>query len=787
MPAPTRTRAKIRPPAALPTAGPEEILRDLDAIVWEADARTFRFTYVSPAARRITGHPLEAWRSLDFWASHIHPEDRERAVSYCRTAAEEGRDHEFEYRFLAADGRALWLRDIVHVVVDDAKWPVQLRGLMVDLTQRRLAEQALEESENRFHDLVANLDVGIMVLDPRTETLLHNAAASELLGLSEDELMGRDLYDSRWNVIHEDGSDFPAPSFPVVRAIATRRPVRNVVMGVYRPRTGDRVWLLVNATPQLDADGRVSQVVATFGDITMARDIQAQLRVFQKAVSRLNDVVLVTETEPLDDPGPRILYVNEAFERVTGFARDEVIGRPIYSLFGPQTDRELVAHMVEDVRANRPAAAEIALPHHGGGEYRVECSAVSMADEHGRQTHLVIIARDVTDRRRLEEQLRHSQKLEAVGLLAGGVAHDFNNLLTAMLGYSELLLGKIRPGESYRREVEEIRRAAERAASLTRQLLAFSRKQVLRTRVISLSGLVTNLGEMLRRLLGEAIELETSLDPDPGWVKADPVQLEQVIINLAVNARDAMPGGGTLRIATQRLEVDAEHARRLPDARPGPHVLLRVEDTGMGMDAATQAHVFDPFFTTKDVGHGTGLGLATVYGIVKQSGGAIWVESEPGGGTRFRILLPRSEEAPDEGEGPPPAPAGTTGSETILLAEDEPSVRVLAREVLREAGYTVLEASEGEEALRLAGAHSGSLHLLVTDVVMPRMQGRSLADALRAARPGIRVLYLSGYPDKAAMHGEGPDAGASFLEKPFSPERLLVCVRQALDGPRAPA
>jgi two-component system, cell cycle sensor histidine kinase and response regulator CckA len=787
MPVPSRPRPKPNTRTPGPNVGFEEFLRNLDAIVWEADAGTFQFTYVSPAAYRITGHPITSWCTTDFWASHIHPDDRERAVGFCMTATREGRDHEFEYRFLAADGRVLWLRDIVHVVVGDAKKPVGLRGLMIDITRQKQAEAALEESTNRFHDLLVNLEVGIMVLGSQTETLLHNPAACELLGLTDNELLGRDLYDPRWNVIHEDGSPFPPSSFPVVRALATGRPVRNAVMGVYRPRSGDRVWLLVNATPQLDPEGRVRQVVASFGDITMARDLQAQLRLLQKAVSRLNDVVLITETEPLDDPGPRILYVNEAFERVTGYPRGETVGRPIYSLFGPQTDRDVVARMVEDIRASRPATGEIALPRYGGGEYRVACSAVSMADERGEPANLVIIARDVTERRRLEEQLRHSQKLEAVGMLAGGVAHDFNNLLTAIIGYSELLLGKIEPGETHWREVEEIRRAAERAASLTRQLLAFSRKQVLNPRVISVNGLAANLGEMLRRLLGEAIELETVLDPDPGWVKVDPVQLEQAIINLAVNARDAMSGGGTLRIATERIDVDAEYARLHPGVTPGPHVLLRVEDTGMGMDAATQAHIFDPFFTTKDVGRGTGLGLATVYGIVNQSGGAIWVESEPGGGSRFRILLPRSDTGPSDEPGSAPSPARRMGSETILLAEDEPSVRVLAREVLRDAGYTVIEASEGEEALRASAAHEGTIHLLVTDVVMPRMQGRALADALRAARPGVQVLYISGYPDKLAAHHAAPDPCASFLEKPFSPNRLLGCVRQALDGPRASA
>ena len=757
----------------------QEFLRDLDAIVWEADALTFAFTYVSAAATRLTGYPVERWLEPGFWADHIHPEDRERAVHTCTTATREGRDHVFEYRFRTARDGDIWMRDIVHVAKDSAGRPARLRGVMVDVTQQKVAEAALHESEDRFRHLLQNLEVGVMVLGPDTGTLLHNPAASELLGLTEAELLGRDLFDPRWNVIHEDGSPFPPSTFPVVRALETGLPVHNVVMGVFRPRVGDRVWLLVNATPSLGPDGGVRQVVASFGDITQARQAGARIRVLEEAMSRLNDVVLIAEPEPLEDPGPVVIYANEAFERVTGHAPDEIVGRSVYILFGPQTDRDAVARIIRDMRAHGAGRAELVLPRKGGGEYQVETSAVRIPDETGQPAHLVIISRDVTERRALEEQLRHSQKMEAVGMLAGGIAHDFNNLLTAMLGYTELLLTRIEPGRPHRREVEEVSRAAERAAGLTRQLLAFSRKQMLQPRVIDLNALILNLTEMLHRLLGEDIEVRTCLDPSLGRVRVDPVQIEQVIVNLAVNARDAMPDGGRLFLSTE--SGSPGEGPRTVDPATEHFVLLRVEDTGVGMDAATRDHIFDPFFTTKEVGRGTGLGLSTVYGIVRQSGGSIWVESEPGKGARFWIRLPRVDGLVPEDADAAAIPAGVRGTETILLVEDEPSVRILARESLREGGYTVLEAGDGEEALRVAAAHPGPIHLLLTDVVMPRMRGRVLADRLRAARPAVDVLFISGYPD-AALDGRGTlEPGMAFLEKPFTPDALLRRVRRALD------
>jgi two-component system cell cycle sensor histidine kinase/response regulator CckA len=389
---------------------------------------------------------------------------------------------------------------------------------------------------------------------------------------------------------------------------------------------------------------------------------------------------------------------------------------------------------------------------------------------------------DVTERKRLEDHLRQAQKMEAIGRLAGGVAHDFNNLLTVISGRAQIELARPELSEPSRRNVDLIAEAARRASALTRQLLAFSRKQVLQPRVLDVDIVVARLEPLLRRLIGEDIDLVTATEPVLGRVRADPGQLEQVVMNLAVNARDAMPQGGRLTIETANVELDEAYARQQADVHPGPYVLLAVSDTGVGMDAETQAHLFEPFFTTKGVGEGTGLGLATVYGIVKQSGGHITAYSEPGRGATIKIYLPRVDAASELREAEPEAVVLRRGSETVLLVEDDEAVRELTREVLEMQGYSVLAVADAAEAPRVVEGASGPIHLLVTDVVMPRLSGRELTERLRSLRPGLRVLYISGYADTAIVHHGVLDPGTPFLQKPFTPDALLRSVRKVLDG-----
>ena len=397
---------------------------------------------------------------------------------------------------------------------------------------------------------------------------------------------------------------------------------------------------------------------------------------------------------------------------------------------------------------------------------------------------LIRAIRYAMDRKRLEDQLLQAQKLEAIGSLAGGLAHDFNNILTAITGYSELSLRRLGEEDPIRKNIQEIYKASQRAGDLTRQLLAFSRKQVMQPRVLNLNGIISNMERMLRRLLGEDIELATRLESKGVQVKVDEGQIEQVIMNLAVNARDAMPNGGKLTIETDVTTLGEDAAQRLLGLGAGPYVRLTVSDTGSGMDAEVRGKIFEPFFTTKQRGKGTGLGLATVYGIVKQSGGHIAVASEPEKGSTFQVYLPQAagEISAAAREKPAPAPSAQ-GSETILLVEDEEAVRDLLREVLQGKGYRVLEARDGFEALRLSTGHSGSIDLLLTDVIMPKMNGRELAERLKPERPKTKVLYMSGYTDNAIVHRGVLEDGTAFLQKPFTPETLAQKVREILDKP----
>ena len=481
-------------------------------------------------------------------------------------------------------------------------------------------------------------------------------------------------------------------------------------------------------------------------------------------------------------PEGQPLTANPALLRMVGYGSAEELPRPdvLSGLFADPEERQRLRTQLQTSEA---AAFETRWKRRDGTIITVRVN-VRMVRGAGEAVEFYEgMVEDVSEQRLLEAQFRQAQRLEAVGRLAGGVAHDFNNILTAITGYSDLLLDDLAPDDPKRPDVKEIKAAAARAAALTRQLLAFSRKQVLQTRVLDLNAVVRGLETMLRRLLGEDVRLEVALGLDLGAVRADPGQIEQVVLNLAVNARDAMPEGGRLTLETANVSLDEEYARAHPGASAGPHVLLAVSDTGTGMDEATRSRLFEPFFTTKAVGKGTGLGLSTVYGIVKQSGGSIWVYSEPGRGATFKIYLPRVD-APVEEPLAVRAPAPVRGGhETVLLAEDDAGVRDVVASTLEQKGYRVLRASDGQVALELARALTDSIALLITDIVMPGRTGRELAETLGAERPGLKVLYLSGYTDDAVVRHGVLEAGVPFLQKPFTPAALAAKVRDLLDRP----
>ena len=504
--------------------------------------------------------------------------------------------------------------------------------------------------------------------------------------------------------------------------------------------------------------------------------VRASEERFRALVENSSDALLLIDGEG------RFTYMTPTSQRHLGWQATDIIGRSIFDFVHPD-DREIAgARMAEALqRPGDTIGHEVRFRHADGSWRNMEGFAVNRLHEPSVGA-IVINARDVTERKRLEDQLRQSQKMEAVGRLAGGVAHDFNNLLTAILGYCNLMLDEIPPEDPLRQDLEEIRKAGDRAAALTRQLLAFSRRQMLQPQIIDINTLVQQMEKMLRRLIGEDLELVTTLGPALLPVKVDPASIEQVLVNLAVNARDAMPLGGRLTIETAMVDLDNAYADSHATVIPGRYVMLAVSDTGEGMDAATRARAFEPFFTTKEQGRGIGLGLATVYGIVKQSGGYIWVYSEPGHGTVFKVYFPPSSvPAPLTASAEAEASVDQDrGWETVLLVEDEDAVRALAREVLRRHGYVVLEARHGLDALRTAERHQDPIHLMITDVVMPHMSGRDLAQRFAEVRPNMKVLFMSGYTDHAVVHRD-LTPGSAFLQKPFTPKGFARKVRSLLD------
>ncbi|MBV9072484.1 MAG: PAS domain S-box protein [Acidobacteria bacterium] len=476
----------------------------------------------------------------------------------------------------------------------------------------------------------------------------------------------------------------------------------------------------------------------------------------------------------------RFLDVNPALVKMLGYSSAEELlavdmARDVYA---EPDQRAAAIHAYTE--SGCLESCELRWKRKDGRHITVRLSGNAFRNDRGEMLGFEMIAEDITDRRALEEQLRQSQKMEAVGRLAGGVAHDFNNLLTVIKGYSELMLEDLGSADPLRSEVDEIRKAADRAASLTRQLLAFSRQQVLAPKVLDLNSVIGNMDKLLHRLLGEDIALFTMLEPGLGRVKADPGQIEQVIMNLAVNARDAMPKGGKLTIETSNADLDAEYTREHAVVKPGSYVMIAVTDTGMGMTPKVKARIFEPFFTTKEVGKGTGLGLSTVYGIVKQSGGFVWVYSEVGMGSSFKIYLPRVD-APAEATSSNINLPVRRGNETVLLVEDEDGVRALVRHVLHKHGYDVLEARNAGEALLMCERHQGDINMLLTDVVLEQMGGCELAERLLKVRPQMKVLYVSGYTDDAIVNHGVLKAGTAFLQKPFTTEALARKVRSVLD------
>jgi PAS domain S-box-containing protein len=611
-----------------------------------------------------------------------------------------------------------------------------------------------------------------IIISRRDGTIVWaNKAFEELSGYTRDEALGQSTR------LLKAGQQSPSFYKNMWETILSGQRWRGEL--VNRRKDGSFYEEEMTITPVKDAAGDVTHFIAIKLDIAERKRAEERICRLAQAVENSAELIAIA------DPDGRISFANQALLQATGYQESEIIGE----LFG----KALIS------RNNPPTLdEEIRVRTIFGGGWRGEClgrrkddtdfsvflSTGQIKDSQGLVIGIFGIAQDITARKRLEEQLVVSQKMEAVGLLAGGVAHDFNNLLGVIMGYSDLLLDGFPSDDLRCHQLQQIKKAGLRATSLTRQLLAFSRKQIFQPRILDLNALVTDFNKMLLRMVGEDIELVCNLKPSLGQIKADPGQIEQVIMNLVVNSRDAMPTGGKLIIETANVDLDETYCRAHPAVQPGLYAMVAVSDTGVGMDAKTQARIFEPFFTTKELGKGTGLGLATVYGVVKQSGGYVWVYSELGKGTTFKIYFPRIDEpvqavaAMDQGK-----PELSRRSETILLVEDAESLQELTRVLLKTNGYTVLAAENGAEAIELAEHEDRPIHLLLTDVVMPGMSGREVANYLTAKRPDMRVIYMSGYTNDVIAHHGVLDSGISFIEKPFSQETLMRKLREVLDLP----
>jgi two-component system, cell cycle sensor histidine kinase and response regulator CckA len=734
--------------------------------------------YSSPALHRLLGYSPEERRGQSIFEL-IHPDDRAEAIrTFARvrndkdaiiTAQLRSRSKTGEWHCLDLTARNLLDDPIVNGIVINSRDVTEQKQAA---QERARAEAELRTSEHRFRSLIENASGIVAIVDASANIIYTSPAMERITGYRPDDVRGINAFE----LVHPADLEY-------ARKVLTQtleNPDRTVSAEL-RVRHKQGGWRVLDyRVRNMLASPAVCGIVVNAQDVTERRRSEEALRASEERYRSI--IETASEGVIIRDDSDHMTFVNQRMADILGYTVEELIGRHIINIVCDE-DRTEVSQMLKRGRGTGRHDADFRARRKDGSEVWGIVSSRPLYDADGSYAGALTMFLDITGRKQLEEQLRHSQKMEAIGRLAGGIAHDFNNLLTAIRGHAELLLGDMPVDHSLRADLEEINRAAERASSLTRQLLAFSRRQILQPRILDIDAVVTELERFIRRLIGEDVELVTNRKAAGARVRADRGQLEQVLMNLAVNARDAMPQGGTLTIETSTATLGEEYVQLHPAATPGDYVRLSVADTGVGMDARTLSHVFEPFFTTKGIGEGTGLGLATVYGIVKQSGGHIAVQSEVNVGSTFEIYLPKVKEAAE----PAREISATTRDEgrgqTVLLAEDEDAVRSLAVRILRKHGYHVLEARDGLEALRVSDNYSGFIHVLLTDVVMPRMGGRELVERLLPHRPGLRVLYVSGYTDDALVHyGIVTDSSTWFLEKPFTPDALARKLREVIES-----
>ncbi len=817
----------------------EKTFTSLRDAVFIIDAETAQIIDCNPAASRIFGYSREEMLGRPSVFLHVDEETLKEFRKHLYTGVKErGFLHLPEFRMKRKNGAVFPTEHSVAPLEDPPGKRTGWVSVVRDITERKQAEETIRKSEETAKQIAQEnaimAEIGRIVGSTLNIEEVYDRFAEEVHKLIPFERININIINHAKRTVtaayttgevvtgRQAGDVFPLAGSATEEVMRTRSPL---IL-----QTGDRTELahrLPGVLPAFDAGHRSMLIVPLISrDMVIGavyfgstkpkafaeRDLRLAERVANQIAGAIANAQLFTEFKQAEealkrseaqyrrivetaeegiwiiDAESRTTFVNRKMTELLGYAVEELVGKPLWAFM----DEEGWAIAGDNLEYHRQGIKEhrnFKFRRKDGTELWAIVTTSAILDQEEQPTGALWMVTDITQRkhaeeekRAIEEQFRQSQKMEAIGRLAGGIAHDFNNLMTVISGYSQLSLSELKEGDPLRENLKEIKNATERAAGLTRQLLAFSRRQILNMKWVNLNNILQDLDKMLRRVLGEDIELVTVLAEDLWGVKTDPGQIDQVILNLAVNARDAMPGGGKLTVETANVELDESYARSHTAVRPGHYVRLTVSDTGVGISPEAKDWIFEPFFTTKEQGKGTGLGLSTVYGIVKQSGGNIWVYSELGRGTTFKVHLPRADEIIQTIAPKPTPPAPLEGSETILVVEDEEPVRALARKILQGYGYKILEAANGQEALCVAQERiAEKVHLLLTDVVMPGMGGRELAERLMALRPEMKILYISGYTDTAIVHHGVLDPGVAFLQKPFSPTTLARKVREELD------
>jgi two-component system, cell cycle sensor histidine kinase and response regulator CckA len=734
---------------------------------WNIPARQVHYTR---QWKTILGYADEDIGSgIEEWEDRVHPDDRERVWAVLdRHLRGEDPAYSCEHRLRCKDGSYKWILDRGKVLswTPDGK-PLRMIGTHSDIGDRKRAEDESRVSQKRLEDITFSVGDWIWEVNERGLYTYSSGKSFDLFGPERGDVLGKSPFDfmapeevARVGAIFADASARKAPV----------RDLENWCIG----KDGERICLLTNGVPILDAVGNLKGYRGVGKDITLRKKTEADLALLGMAMQQAAETIVIT------DPSGNILYANPAFETSSGYSVEEAIGKNPRLLKSGYHDAAFYSAMWETLSRGEVWRGRLHNRRKDGALFQEEATISPIRDSQGRVSGYLALKLDVTKQAELQAQLMQAQKMESIGRLAGGVAHDFNNLLTVINGYSKLALGDLSEADPLRTHLEEIRAAGDRAAGLTQQLLAFSRKQIMQPKAVDLNQIVRSIGAMLRRLVAEDVELAFALAPGEVVTFADPHQIGQVVMNLALNGRDAMPAGGVLTVRT--AVAPSVPPGEFPDARPGPYAVITVNDTGAGMDEATRSRVFEPFFTTKAVGKGTGLGLSMVQGIVVQSGGYVGVNSAPGRGTTFQVFLPLVA-GPVEAEPDLPALPHPHGRETVLVVEDQAEVRTFTMAVLKRLGYRALAAPNAAEALAIC-ERDAAIHLVLTDIVMPNLSGPAFVERLKTAAPGIRrALFMSGYAESALKAGLSPGGHVPFLQKPFSPEQLAAKVREVLDGP----